>query len=127
MTKKFTMTNSNSLYTYKARLDRVVDGDTVDLVIDLGFDIHHRVRCRLFGIDTPEVRTKDLHEKELGMAAKAYVIDWFDLNKECYVETIKDRTGKYGRLLAKIYADETMQISLNEQLVDAGHAVTYSK
>lgn len=114
-----------SLYVYKARLDRVVDGDTVDLTIDLGFDILHKVRCRLYGINTPESRTKDLSEKQRGLAAKAYVVDWFNWNRDCYVETLKDGKGKYGRLLAKIYADAELTVSLNEQLVDAGHAVEY--
>ena len=114
-----------SMYTYKARLERVVDGDTVDLVIDLGFDIHHKVRCRLYGINTPESRTKDLAEKKLGLAAKAYVEDWFNWNKDCFVQTIKDGKGKYGRLLAKIYPDEKCEFSLNEQLVDSGHATEY--
>lgn len=114
-----------SLYTYKARLDRVVDGDTVDVVIDLGFDIFHKCRCRLYGINTPESRTKDLQEKERGLAAKAYVVDWFNWNKDCYIQTQKDGKGKYGRILAKIYADEEMTVCLNEQLIDSGHAVEY--
>lgn len=114
-----------SLYTYKAFLDRVVDGDTVDLVIDLGFDIQYKCRCRLYGINTPESRTKDLKEKELGLSAKAYVQDWFNWNGPCFIETMKDGKGKYGRILAKIYADEEMKVCLNEQLVDAGHAVEY--
>jgi len=114
-----------NLYTYKAKLQRVVDGDTVDLTIDLGFNIHHKVRCRLYGINTPEIRTKNLAEKELGLAAKAYVEDWFDRTKDCFVQTFKDGKGKYGRLLANIYADEKCEISLNEQLVDSGHATNY--
>jgi micrococcal nuclease len=113
------------MYTYKARLQRVVDGDTVDLIIDLGFDIHHKCRCRLYGINTPESRTKDLAEKELGLAAKAYVEDWFNCNTNCFVQTVKDGKGKYGRLLAKIYPDEKCEFSLNEQLVDSGHATEY--
>jgi len=112
-------------YFYKAKLERVVDGDTVDLIIDLGFDIHHKVRCRLHGINAPESRTKDLQEKERGLAAKAYVADWFNWNNTVWVETFKDGKGKYGRLLAKIYPTEECDFSLNEQLVDSGHATEY--
>lgn len=113
------------MYTYKARVTKVVDGDTVDVIIDLGFDIHFSCRIRLYGINTPESRTKDLAEKTRGLASKAYVQDWVDGSSEVYLKTLKDATGKYGRVLGILYADADMKVSLNDQLIDAGHAVAY--
>lgn len=113
------------MYTYQATIERVVDGDTLDVLIDLGFDIHIRQRLRLYGINTPESRTKDLQEKARGLATKAFVHDWSLTNNKVYVKTIKDATEKYGRILAYVYPDVEMRLSLNEQLVDAGHAVPY--
>jgi micrococcal nuclease len=115
-----------SRFFYAARVVKVVDGDTLDVVIDLGFDIHHKARVRLVGINTPESRTKDLEEKALGMAAKHYVEDWcLGCGKDVFIKTEKDATGKYGRILARIYADENQQVCLNDQLIDAGHATEY--
>lgn len=113
------------MYTYKARVVKVVDGDTVDVVIDLGFDIHYACRVRLYGINTPESRTKDLAEKARGLASKSYVQDWVDGSSDTYLKTFKDATGKYGRVLGVLYADADMTVSLNDQLIDAGHAVAY--
>jgi micrococcal nuclease len=113
------------MFTYRAKVERVVDGDTVDLILDLGFDIHYSCRVRLLGVNAPESRTKDLKEKEKGLAAKAYVQDWFDGHPEVYVQTYKDAKGKYGRILANIFADMSLEVCLNEQLVDSGHAVEY--
>lgn len=113
------------MYTYQATIEKVVDGDTLDVLIDLGFDIHIRQRLRLYGINTPESRTKDLQEKKRGLATKAYVQDWASANNRVFVKTIKDSTEKYGRILAYVYPDVQMAFSLNEQLVDAGHAVPY--
>ena len=69
------MKTDEKLYHYKAKIDRVVDGDTVDVSIDLGFDMHSRQRVRLWGINTPECRTRDKREKALGLAAKARLIE----------------------------------------------------
>ena len=115
-----------SRFFYAARVVKVVDGDTLDVVIDLGFDVHVKQRIRLVGVNTPESRTKDLEEKALGLAAKAYVEDWCDsCSKDVFVKTEKDGTGKYGRLLARVFADEDQQVCLNEQLIDSGHATEY--
>ena len=92
-----------SLYTYKAKLERVVDGDTIDVYIDLGFDIHYRSRVRLAGINAPESRTRNLEEKKLGLAAKEYVEQWFEkVGPDFIIKTTKEQKGKYGRVLGTI-------------------------
>ena len=117
------------MYIYKAKLDRVIDGDTIDVNIDLGFDIQIKKRIRFVGINTPESRTRDLEEKARGLAAKDRVKailaenDIFTLHSESL--------GKYGRVLGKIYLskidgrDCLTQVCLNDQLVTEGHAVEY--
>ena len=112
-------------FFYRAKVDRVVDGDTVDLLVDLGFDIVHKIRVRLHGVNTPESRTRDLEEKELGIAAKNYVYDWVTSQDYVYVKTLKDGGGKYGRILGYIYTDEKMSKCLNDDLIDSGHGVPY--
>lgn len=113
----------DTMYEYKAVVDRVVDGDTLDLIIDLGFDIRYKQRVRLLGVDTPEVRTRDLDEKEAGQQASEFVkqaVFWSQVT----VHTQYDRRGKYGRVLAKIYyTDENGdQVCLNDELLRQGHA-----
>jgi len=111
------------MYTYKAKITNIVDGDTVDLSIDLGFDIHHQIRLRLNGIDTPEIRTRDLEEKILGLEVKDYVkklCEKHDYN--CVVKTIKDKKGKFGRYLVDIYFED---VSLTLLLVSEGYAKKY--
>ena len=113
------------MYTYKAKLIRIIDGDTIDAEIDLGFDTIVRKRIRLYGIDTPETRTKDLVEKENGFAAKQRLTEI--LSKEFIVETILNKRGKYGRVLGTIYSiDESgSKINVNNLLVEEGFAVKY--
>ena len=89
-------------YFYRVALDRVVDGDTIDVVIDLGFDVLHKARIRLHGVNTPETRTRDLEEKALGLAATSYVEHWVSQTDHFYIQTLKDAGGKYGRILGKI-------------------------
>jgi len=107
------------MYTYKTTLIRVIDGDTIDLSIDLGFNIIHNIRVRLLEIDTPEVRGK---QKPYGLAAKEAVKMWFnDADRPFFVETRK--TGKYGRWLARIYYRENEdgeKIFLHDYLKDLG-------
>ena len=113
-------------FCYGAKVEKVVDGDTLDLVVDLGFDIHHKIRVRLYGVDTPESRTTNKVEKEAGLKAKDFVKVWADAHATVLVETVKDKTEKYGRVLAKIYADDTNQYDcLNEKLVSSGLAKSY--
>jgi len=112
------------MYEYKAKLDRVIDGDTIDCIIDLGFNIRLKERVRLKGIDTPETRTRDLEEKARGLAAKDRVVEVFQGAKEFVIKTELDNKGKYGRLLGTIILPDR-KISLNEMLLKEGHATVY--
>ena len=115
------------MYVYKAKLDRVVDGDTIDAIIDLGFDITVHKRIRLAGINTPESRTRDLEEKKRGLAAKQALIDLLTKhNDEEYFIVESEKVGKYGRVLGKLHAlIEDKECCLNERLIEMGHAVEY--
>lgn len=116
-------------FWYGATVLGVVDGDTVDLMIDLGFNIHHKIRVRLFGVNTPESRTKDLAEKALGLKAKSFTKDWLDRHKWVFVNTIPDKNDKYGRVLARIYSsdqvDDPKTACLNTDIIQAGYAREY--
>ena len=90
------------MYNYKAKLIKVIDGDTVDLMVDLGFDMWHKIRVRLDGINTPESRTRDKKEKKLGLEAKEFTKN-FLTGKEIIVHTNKQ--GKFGRFLANLYVN----------------------
>ena len=117
------MKTDEKLYHYKAKIDRVVDGDTVDVLIDLGFDMHSRQRVRLWGINTPECRTRDKREKALGLAAKARLIEIVGFaDNDCVIATRLDRKGKFGRVLGILYVDD---LDINEQLIEEGHAVEF--
>ena len=107
-------------YFYRAKLDRVVDGDTVDFNLDLGFDIWHKARVRLNGVNTPESRTRDLEEKKRGLAAKARVAELLSEGTEFVLRTQYDRVGKYGRVIGVIVLSDGE--ILNEMLVSEGHA-----
>ena len=117
------------MYEYKCKMVKVVDGDTIDVVIDLGFDIYKHERVRIAGIDTPEKRTRDLEEKKLGIDAtnwmKGTLEDTINGEHELTIRTeLKGGVGKYGRLLGWLYVgDET--VSLNEQMIDEGYAWCY--
>ena len=114
------MANNPDAFVYQAELERVVDGDTVDVTLDLGFDVKlHKQRVRLHGIDTPESRTRNLEEKKLGLAAKERL-------KELCVGrfTVKSLgKGKYGRVLGIPYTEDGQDIC--QLLIDEGHAVEY--
>ena len=107
-------------FVYNATLERVVDGDTVDVTLDLGFSVRlHKQRCRLAGIDTPESRTRNLDEKKLGLAAKERM-------KQLCVGQFKIKSlgkGKYGRILAIPYTEDGEDIC--QMMIDEGHAVEY--
>jgi micrococcal nuclease len=113
------------MYEYNAKLDRVVDGDTIDCFIDLGFNITIKERVRLKGIDTPETRTKDLEEKSRGLAAKERVIELLGDSETFVIQTELDKKGKYGRILGTIVLP-TYSVSLNKILLQEGHAVVYT-
>ena len=116
-------------YIYRAKLDRVVDGDTADALIDVGFDIWVKKRIRYKGLDAWESRTRDLEEKKLGLAAKAR-------NKQL-IEEVSDKPGyfrlksyglgKYGRVLGELFIidKEGKQICINDALITEGHAYVY--
>ena len=116
-------------YIYRAKLERVVDGDTIDALIDVGFDIQIKKRIRYSGIDTWESRTRNLEEKAKGLEAKAR-------NKELLLEVSSKSgyfrlksygVGKYGRVLGEIFIedDEGKQYNINETLVAEGHGYVY--
>jgi len=121
-------------YNYGVKIDRIVDGDTIDVTIDLGFDILHKTRVRLYGINTPEKRTRDLEEKKRGYAASERLTE---LILSCFIEDhylvlqTKEK-GKYGRYLGILIRrvddakeGENPELDLNQQLVLEGHAVDY--
>ena len=110
------------MYEYRATIRRVVDGDTVDITLDLGFDILYNNRIRLLGIDTPESRTRDLEEKKLGLAAKDRVKELCPVGSTVTVKTTKDGRGKFGRILGEIYVGD---VNVNKLLKEEGHAVEY--
>ena len=110
---------------YVRKVSKVVDGDTIDVEIDLGFDISFSSRVRLAGIDTPESRTTDKMEKALGLEAKAYLKHEIDAAKSVVIKTEKmDSSEKYGRILGWIFLDGA-SVSLNEKMIADGHAWGY--
>lgn len=113
------------LYTYKARLIRVIDGDTVDAEIDLGFGVYMKQRVRLYGINTPDSRSKDQTERESGLASKQRLTEV--LSKEFIIETILNKRGKFGRILGVIYITKETgeRESVNNILVAEGYAKEY--
>ena len=112
-------------YKYNAKVLRVVDGDTLDLDVDLGFSVHVEIRLRLLNIDTPETYgiKHDSEEYQRGLAATAYTEYWVQQNgaNGVIVESYKGKTGKYGRWLGTVYSLDESRI-LNEDLVSSGHA-----
>jgi len=114
------------MYEYHVKkVINVVDGDTIDVDIDLGFDISFSSRVRLAGIDTPESRTKDLAEKKLGLEAKEYVKSKIKDAKEVVIKTEKmDSSEKYGRILGWLFLDGS-KVSVNEQMIADGYAWGY--
>ena len=112
------------MYTYNAKVDRVVDGDTVDALVDLGFDTWKKVRIRLHGLDAWESRTRNLEEKKKGLAAKDYVKDLLENSDEGKFLLKSHGVGKYGRVLGELFVKGNEK-SVNELLKDNGHAYEY--
>ena len=102
---------------------KVVDGDTIDVEIDLGFDLTKKERVRLGGIDTPESRTRDLEEKKLGLQAKDYLKSLIMNADKLIVRTEKD--GKFGRMIGYLYMNPEATVSLNQMLIDECFAWMY--
>ena len=116
-------------YIYRAKLERVVDGDTIDALIDVGFDIWVKKRIRYMGIDTWESRTRDLDEKAKGLAAKERNKELLEKvsSKSGYFRLKSHGVGKYGRVLGQIYIMDSngVQIDINQTLIQEGHAYVY--
>jgi micrococcal nuclease len=114
------------MYEYYVRkVENVVDGDTIDVLIDLGFDILFQSRVRLAGIDTPESRTKDLKEKALGLESKEYLKKALKDAKSVIIKTEKmDSSEKYGRILGWVYINGDT-VSLNDMMINDGYAWGY--
>ena len=116
-------------YIYKAKLDRVVDGDTVDALIDVGFDIWFKKRIRFKGVDTWESRTRNLEEKALGLKAKARTKELLEKvsSKSGYFRIKSYGLGKYGRVLGELFIMDVdgKQWNINETLISEGHAYVY--
>jgi micrococcal nuclease len=111
------------MYEYSCTVDRVVDGDTIDVVLDLGFDIMFKSRVRLYGIDTPESRTRNKDEKIRGKMAGAFLKDAVDNGTKVVIETkLKDSRGKYGRVLGNVVVDG---LNINEAMIENFLAVAY--
>ena len=112
------------MYEYNARLERVVDGDTIDTLVDLGFDTWKKVRVRFLGINAQESRTRDLEEKKLGLAAKNRVKEILEENGNKFI--LKSHgVGKYGRCLGEIFVETLGETSLQKTLINEGHGVEY--
>ena len=112
------------MYEYKCKIIKVIDGDTTDVDIDLGFGVWlKKQRIRFFGIDTPESRTRDLEEKKYGLAAKKYVTDRMPLGSTQTLVTVKDGKGKYGRILGQFKMEDGS--ILNDNMIAEHHAVAY--
>lgn len=110
---------------YVKKVTKVVDGDTIDVDIDLGFDISFSSRVRLAGIDTPESRTADKMEKALGLESKEYLKKAIDASKTVVIKTEKmDSSEKYGRILGWVFLDGS-KVSVNEQMIADGYAWGY--
>ena len=119
-----------SCYNFRVvEINRVVDGDTIDVTIDLGFDLYKKERVRVAGVDTPEKRTRDLEEKALGYDATNWLKDKLDGaiagDDDLVIRTeLVGGVGKYGRLLGWLYIGDS-EVSLNEQMIKEGYAWSY--
>ena len=115
------------LYTYRASVIKVIDGDTVDLQVSLGFEMYHKARFRLIGINTPESFGKDACDA--GRAAKQFLIDLLPPGTDVIAKTKKDKKEKYGRMLCELFlcdaAGTPKDVTVNQTLINAGHAKPY--
>ena len=111
------------MFEYNATVVKVVDGDTIDAMVDLGFGTWKKVRIRMHGINAPESRTRNLEEKKKGLAAKARLIEMLEENENHFI-LISHGVGKFGRCLGEIYI-KGHNTSLNKQLISEGHGTEY--
>jgi len=111
------------MYRYNVEITKVVDGDTVDVDVDLGFGmVYKKQRVRLMGIDTPESRTRDLEEKFYGKESKKYLESML---KDMKIELVSHDKGKFGRILGELFIEGDYEKSINQLLIDNFHAVPY--
>ena len=110
------------MYEYKCEVTRVVDGDTIDVILDLGFNVLHKARVRLFGIDPPESRTRDIDEKVRGKMAAKFLQNAFDSGDVVIRTELKDSRGKFGRVLGTVVVNE---VDINQAMCNAYLAVSY--
>ena len=111
------------MYEYKIKeVTKIIDGDTIDVIIDLGFDILHSARIRLLGIDTPESRTRNKEEKKYGLLAKKFLTKCLKTDKPIILRTHKEEKGKFGRILGEIIIDKK---NINTHMIESYHAVPY--
>ena len=111
------------MYRYKVSVVKVVDGDTIDVDIDLGFGMtYKKQRVRMLGIDTPESRTRDLVEKKFGKASKAHLQSILERDD---IELVSHDKGKFGRILGELFLGDSLY-SINQQMIDEHHAVAYT-
>ena len=110
------------MYEYKCEVTRVVDGDTIDVILDLGFKILHKARVRLFGIDTPESRTRNKDEKVRGKMASKFLQEAIDSGSVVIRTELKDSRGKFGRVLGTVMVDK---VDINQAMCEAHLAVPY--
>jgi micrococcal nuclease len=115
------------MHEYRCKVIKIIDGDTVDVDIDLGFGVWMRKqRIRMYGIDTPESRTRDLEEKKYGLAAKEFLTGMLDDPKGIILKTHKDGKGKFGRILGEMWrTSDFADQSINDYMIDKHHAVAY--
>ena len=106
------------MYTYKSRVEKIIDGDTVRLDIDLGFTVHWKSNCRLYGVNTPELNSKNTEEKIKALEAKQFLID----NLPSEVTIVSRKLDKYGRPLVDIYVDNRL---INQEIIDNGFSEKY--
>lgn len=112
------------MYTYKIKeVVRVIDGDTIDVLIDLGFGITKKERVRIAGIDAPETRTKDFKEKSFGIESKMWLTDCLETVETLTIKTEKE--GKYGRILGWLYIGDS-DVSINQTMINEGYAWDYN-
>jgi len=127
---KLTPPSRKSCYNFRViKIDKVLDGDTIDVTIDLGFDLYKKERVRIAGVDTPEKRTRNLEEKALGIDAtnwlKNKLKEGVDGSDDLTIRTeLVGGVGKYGRLLGWLYIGDA-ELSLNEQMIEEGYAWEY--
>ena len=110
------------MYEYGCTVERVVDGDTIDVVIDLGFSCMYKSRVRLYGIDTPESRTRNKDEKARGKLAAKFLSDAVSSGSVVLKTKLKDSRGKFGRVLATVWVDGK---NINQSMIDNYHAAEY--